>query len=141
MNTEMFPLPLDVENLSDDSQYHYKLLSDFSFIDPYLGLITAKKDFLTDFASVPRLFKSFVDSDNESAPGATIHDWMYENHLEYGWTKEDADLVLFRALIANGISHEVATIFYDCVRYFGHNAWNSHKDVTPGPEILETNPV
>jgi hypothetical protein len=123
----MFPNDLAVDNLSDGSKYHYKLTGDFIFNDPVMGVITAKTGFETDFASVPRFFQAFIDAENMVAPGATIHDWLYTSHQ---FTKSESDWVLYRALVANGVSHEEAIIFYEAVRFFGHDAWNSHNPET-----------
>lgn len=107
------------------------LLEDFSFNDQSgLGIITAKKGFVTDYASIDALyniltFLFYALLMSYGDKGATIHDWLYSGYgIEvepgrfYYPTRKECDQIFYRALRAEGIAKWRAWIFYAGVRLF-----------------------
>lgn len=79
--------------------------------------------FVTDFASVPRAFWSFLRPDGDYAYAAVIHDYLY-------WTqarpREAADQVLRMAMQDFGIERAVIETIFRAVRAGGGSAWSQN---------------
>ena len=93
--------------------------------DP-LPKVEVPKGFVTDLASVPRLFWSVLRPDGEYAYPAIIHDYLY-------WTqktsREQADLILRLAMKDFGIESATALSIYKAVRLGGGSAWQANADL------------
>lgn len=138
MRPSCFPLPLCVEELADGSKYHFRTVSDFVFLrrvvyalkpEALAGLprpscpddfLLVPAGFLTDFASVPGLFRGVLDDGNQVAPGALVHDWLYTCQL---LPRNQADEVFRLALIANGVPSWKARVYWLGVRAGGWVQW------------------
>ena len=118
----------------------YELLSDFSFNDVQgFGTITAKKGFITDYASLDillglMLFLLYALLVGYGDKSATIHDWVYRgNGIQdssgriYYPTRLECDQIFYRALRAEGVARWRAYLFYAGVRVGGSS---SYKRVT-----------
>ena len=90
--------------------------------------------FLTDFASVPRLFwRIFPPTGNGKGaaygPAAVIHDWLYQmgdlygEVIERGW----ADDVFMDGMRALGVSKARRWPIYLAVRAFGWVVWDRYR--------------
>jgi len=79
--------------------------------------------FVTDFASIPRAFWSFLRPDGEYTYPAIIHDWMY-------WTqerpREEADEIFRYGMQDFGIEPATIQTIYRAVRIAGGTAWSSN---------------
>lgn len=78
--------------------------------------------FETDFASIPRPLQGFLDADNDVAPAATIHDFLYSSML---CARSEADSIFFQALRANGVGWMRARLLWAGVRAGGWTRWGS----------------
>ena len=77
--------------------------------------------FLTDFASVPRLFWNILPPNGMYGKAAVVHDFLYRTpHIA---TKDEADSVFLEAMQALGVGYIVRHLMYLAVRYFGHFAY------------------
>jgi Protein of unknown function (DUF1353) len=79
--------------------------------------------FVTDFASIPRIFWSALRPDGNYTHPAVVHDYLY-------WTqstsREDADDI-FRIMMEDfSISAVTSTAIYSAVRVFGGIAWDDN---------------
>ncbi len=63
---------------------------EFYLSDDNSDVISVPAGFVTDLASVPRIFWTFMPPDGKYAKSAIIHDYLYDNELR---TKKDADLI------------------------------------------------
>jgi len=79
--------------------------------------------FVTDFASIPRLFWSLLPPDGEYTYPAIIHDYLY-------WTqdrpREEADEILKIGMQEFGIRASIVTAIYSAVRVGGGSAWTEN---------------
>lgn len=83
--------------------------------------------FVTDLASIPRLFRNLpsLDPNGLSRRPAVVHDWLYGSHQGRVFGKAFADCFLGDALLAEGASLTVASTFHLAVSWFGRSSWDS----------------
>lgn len=90
-----------------------------------LPRVDVPKGFVTDLASVPRVFWSLLRPDGEYTYAAIIHDYLY-------WTqtisREKADLLFRYAMEDFKISAATALTIYNAIRLGGGSAWHSNAD-------------
>lgn len=114
----------------------YQLLSDLNFDDVLgFGVITAKKGFITDYASIDvlrnvLLFLFYALLVGYGDKSATIHDWIYRGNgiartdgSIYYPTRKECDQIFYRALRAEGTAKWRAMLFYYGVRIGGHSSY------------------
>lgn len=87
-------------------------------------MVEVPKGFLTDFASIPKALRVFISVNGLTALPATLHDYLYSgeagelpNGIKY--TRAEADLEFYRAMILEGVPKVKARMFYCAVRRFG----------------------
>lgn len=84
------------------------------------------KDFITDLASVPRLFWSIYPpqgagkKQDYSAP-AVLHDYLYDKTCIYVVSRKEADDIFLEAMTALKVGRFCKYILYYSVRLFGKN--------------------
>lgn len=115
----------------------YLMLSDFSYNDEVYGLITAPKDFVTNYASLDALrnivmFPVYALLADYGDKASTIHDWLYTkgsfvnvDGVQVRLTRQQADDVFYRALRSEGIAKWRAGMFYYGVRLFAAKAYEA----------------
>jgi len=78
--------------------------------------------FVTDLASIPRIFWSELRPEGRYAYAAVIHDYLY-------WTqqrpREEADQILKIAMRDSQVRADTIRVIYSAVRLFGASAWKS----------------
>ncbi|WP_410469791.1 DUF1353 domain-containing protein [Bradyrhizobium sp. 33ap4] len=79
--------------------------------------------FVTDLASVPRVFWSFLPTDGEYAFAAIIHDYLYWTQCR---SRETCDNILRLAMADLGVSNFTAGIIFRAVRLGGQSSWDSN---------------
>jgi hypothetical protein len=85
--------------------------------------IAVPEDFITDFASVPRLFWTlFPPHDGQYRLPAIFHDRLYENHQ---MLRFQADQFFYEAMEHGGVSRRKRALMYYAVRTCGEAAYNS----------------
>lgn len=99
-----FVTPLDARKLpydgSADRRGTWKLLAPLVYASDLLGAeIVVPADFLTDFASVPRLPIAHLLAANCGHEAAVVHDWLYTTHM---LSRRRADAVFEEALAVGG---------------------------------------
>ena len=80
--------------------------------------------FVTDFASVPRLFWSILPRIGKHASASIIHDYLYFSHER---TKKEADDIFYEGMIVLGVGKWKASIMKDAVRIFGRGPYEKSK--------------
>ncbi len=90
--------------------------------DAVFGRVEVPCGFRTDLASIPRAVRLLpqFDPNGISRRPAIVHDWLYAWR---GWSKARADLFLEAALLAEGETPRVASLFYYGVKWFGNSSW------------------
>lgn len=76
--------------------------------------------FITDLASIPRIFQNILSVTGKSRRAAVGHDYLYSAHIG---TRQEADDFLRLALIAEGMNSVTARIYWLGVRAGGWIAW------------------
>ncbi len=81
------------------------------------GVYVVPKGFETDFASVPKFLRWFIDNDDVRVrEAATLHDFLYRTH----WVpRKTADKMFLEALKAKGCPLGKRLILWAAVRLFG----------------------
>ena len=88
---------------------------------PSSEIIVVPKGFITDFASVPRVFWSLIGPIDSHGKAAVIHDYLYE--IKYKNDREAADKIFREALIVLGTPMWKVNVMYASVRMFGQTRW------------------
>lgn len=86
-------------------------------------VITVPAGFVTDFASVPRMFWSVLPPAGKYQLAAVVHDFLY---WDQGCTREQADALLRAAMIESQVEPVKREIIYEAVRRGGQNAWTTN---------------
>ena len=86
--------------------------------------ITAEAGFITDFASIPRLFWSFYPKMGIHSGPAIIHDLLYINQSR---TRAESDAIFLEALGVMKVPYLRRHLFYAAVRVGGWIYWNKRK--------------
>ena len=98
--------------------------------------------FITDFASIPRIFRFFLPEWAKYSKAPVLHDWLYqtngkssnlpctwENKHPYECTRKEADQIFLEAMLVDWQYHKsrhfVANLEYWAVRLCGGFAWRS----------------
>lgn len=107
----------------------WKLMAPFKYISAELKQeIVVPQDFITDFASVPRLPLAFLLAGDTAHKAAVIHDYLYRcSDVKRGV----ADSVFLEAMEVSGVPWWRRWTMYSAVRSFG---WSSKKN------LIELNP-
>jgi len=86
------------------------------------GIITVPAGFVTDLASIPRLFWNILPPFGKYTEAAVVHDWVYRNHL---FPRAICDAILLEAMQLCGVNWISRQIIYRNVRAFGWAAWGT----------------
>jgi hypothetical protein len=85
--------------------------------------VIAPKGFVTDLASIPRIFWSLLRPDGDYAYAAIIHDYLYwEQHL----ARDQSDEILRAAMEDFHIQTPTVFAIYEAVRTGGAAAWSGN---------------
>ena len=111
-----FTEPLLVEYIDGKN---WKLIKEFSFYFYYKNkkiTITVPTGFITDFASIPRIFWSLLPPTGKYGKAAVIHDYCYRKRL---LPRKLADKVFLEAMKVLKVARWKIYIMYLAVRLFG----------------------
>ncbi|EAO7521451.1 DUF1353 domain-containing protein, partial [Salmonella enterica] len=89
--------------------------------DDNSDVIEVPAGFVTDLASVPRIFWTILPPDGKYAKAAIIHDWMYDNALR---TKKEADKIFLDGMTVLGVPKWKRIVMYLAVRIFGRGNYS-----------------
>ncbi len=137
-----FTKALEVSPLSDGKSW--VLLKDFEYhvgsIDS-TDCVIASKGFITDFASVPRIFWLVIPKWGKYGNAAVIHDWLYwKQGIK---NRKESDDILLEAMEVLDVSPWKKKIIYHSVRWFGWMAWfrNATDKESGFNRIIETETI
>lgn len=115
-----FTTPLILEMLPDRK---FKVMEEFIF---YVGdiddneIIAVHKGFITDLASVPRIFWNILPPNGKYGKATVVHDYLYVNAIE---SKKYADDVFLEAMKVLGVGKAKRYMMYYAVRMFGKGSY------------------
>lgn len=116
-----FTTPLIVSPLPDGRRWKLHRAFTYHIGSRYSNdCVRVSANFITDFASIPWVFWTFLPYWGKYGKAAVIHDYLYQNHSR---TRKDADSIFHEAMLVSGTMKWKATILYWAVRLFGWSAW------------------
>ena len=98
---------------------------------PTVENIMVPKGFVTDFASVPRIFWSIIPRDGEYTYPAILHDYLY---WDQSISREDADLIFKMAMSEFKVGSVQRNAIYWAVRAAGNFAWDANNSAKSNGE-------
>jgi hypothetical protein len=85
--------------------------------------VTVPEGFVTDFASIPRIFWSALRPDGLYTYPAIVHDYLY---WEQNVSRDAADAILKYGMEDFRINTATVAAVYNAVRTFGNSAWQNN---------------
>jgi hypothetical protein len=76
--------------------------------------------FVTDLASIPRLFWQILRPTGRYAYAAVVHDYLYWTQIR---SREEADQIFRQAMADSKVEPSIVQTLYQAVRQFGELAW------------------
>jgi hypothetical protein len=104
-----------------------------------LQAVSVPTGFITDFASIPRVFWSALRSDGEYAYAAVVHDYLYWIQSR---PRDEADEILKLAMQDLKVGWLTVKAIFNAVHWFGGQAWDENKKLKESGEsrILKSFP-
>lgn len=101
--------------------------------------VIVPKGFVTDFASIPRVFWTLLRPDGNYAHAAIVHDFLY---WDQSTSRQTADSIFKFAMQDLKIAPMQVTALYDAVRLFGEASWleNASLKARGGKRIMKKFP-
>ncbi|ASD90437.1 DUF1353 domain-containing protein [Salmonella enterica] len=114
-----FTTPAILEMLG---HYNWRVHEPFAFYlsDDESDVIEVPAGFITDLATVPRIFWILLPPDGKYAKAAIIHDYLYDNAL---CTKKEADKIFQDGMTVLGVPKWKRIVMYLAVRLFGRGSY------------------
>ncbi|HAK0655771.1 DUF1353 domain-containing protein [Salmonella enterica] len=97
---------------------------EFYLSDDISDIISVPAGFITDFATIPRIFWTFMPPDGKDSKTAIIHNWIYDNALR---TKKEADLILLDRMTVLGVPKWKRIVMHLAVRWFGRGMYGKER--------------
>ena len=116
-----FLTPLVVEVMPSGKQF--RLFCQFTYRWKYRGLvivITVPAGFVTDFASIPRIFRIIIPKLGKWTKSAVVHDYLYQFG---GLSRKQADLCFLDGMKDLGVVKWKRWVMWAAVRVAGGFAW------------------
>lgn len=126
MSRAVFPDPIELRDhgLRGDTRM-FRLLRPFTYISSY-GVITVPAGFITDGASIPRLFWTALMPFGPYFAAAIIHDYLY-TEFNTRFTREQSDLIFKEAMFNLGLDWPRREAIYRAVQAFGGRSFQGTK--------------
>ena len=87
-------------------------------------IVVARKGFVTDYASIPKFLRSWIDQDSgRIRDAAVIHDYLYKYGYSLGFQRKHVDGYFYEAMRDLGMGFIKATAAWLAVRVFGFKYW------------------
>jgi hypothetical protein len=102
----------------------WRLLLPLIYLRHDYSAITVPTGFITDLASIPRIFHSLIPVNGKHSPAAIIHDYLY---AVQPMSRAEADAIFLEAMEAVGVNWLRRKAMYAAVRTGGWVAWNERK--------------
>ena len=94
-------------------------------------MIVVPSGFVTDLASIPRVFHPLIPVNGKHRAAAILHDYLYETQT---MSRAKADSIFLEAMEACGVRWTQRVVMYSAVRIGGWIAWNARKKRQDGNE-------
>ena len=127
-----FTDPLKLKLVREGGGRRFELLQSFSYYTKIGGykVIFIPSGFVTDFASVPRIFWSIAPPVGHHTKASVVHDYLYCKDCKYKVTRYEADRIFLEAMKVTKTSLFTRTLYYAAVRLFGSLFFRKTKNST-----------
>ena len=88
-----------------------------------LAAVNVPRGFVSDLASIPRVFWQVLTPQGRYAYAAVVHDYLYWVQTR---PRDEADEILKYAMQDSGVDASTVTIIFTAVREFGQTAWDAN---------------
>ena len=96
----------------------FELVSDYIYqIENYV--IKVPRGFITDYASIPKIFRPIVLPYGKHSGASVVHDYLYSKSCELNIERKKADKIFLEILKEEGVNPILARLMYIAVRVFG----------------------
>ena len=103
----------------------FELISDYIYqIEE--GVIRVPKSFVTDYASIPRIFRAIVLPYGKHSGASVVHDYLYSKGCELNIERKKADKIFFE-ILKEEVNPILARLMYIAVRVFGKTRYKIKK--------------
>jgi len=117
-----FTKPLRIEDVDGRN---FRLLESFIYYTNKKEVICVPEGFITDFASIPRLFWSIIGSPiGRYGKAAVVHDWLYHTQK---YSRKYADAIFLEAMAVLGVNWLKRRTMWLAVRIGGHFPWKKRE--------------
>ena len=97
----------------------YQVVGDHTYVTSY-GCFTIPDGFISDLASIPRLFWGLLPRDGKYLEAALIHDYLYKTHNA---PKKIADLIFLNEMARLNVRKTKRLAIYTAVKWFGGSSY------------------
>ena len=80
-----------------DDKY-WEVLEEYSY-EISRGLVVVPKGFMTDYASVPKIFRNIINTYGKHGRAAVVHDWLYSSQCKIDITRVEADKIFLEIMV------------------------------------------
>ena len=119
-----FTTELVVEQIDDK---YWKLIEGFEYhVGEYPSdeIVKVPAGFITDFASVPKIFHSILPPTGPYKAAAMVHDFCYQTAI---YSKTKSDLIFLEGMKVLNVSMWIRQLMFYSVFLFGWYAWFNHR--------------
>ena len=102
----------------------FELFSDYVYKTKEY-LIKVPKDFVTDYASIPKLLRAIVLPYGKHSGASVVHDWLYSSNCNLDISRERADKIFLEILKEEKVNLFLRIFMYFAVRKFGRNRFRN----------------
>jgi hypothetical protein len=102
----------------------WEVMEDFTYEVGYLGSgekINVRKEFVSDLATIPRIFWPIFPPDASYSQAAVLHDWLcfHGGLVEKKYSSKQSARIFYEAMLVLNVSKITANIIYFSVLFFG----------------------
>ncbi len=110
----------------------WKVVEDFSYHNKKDDIIVVPAGFLTDFASVPRIFWTLIPRYGKYTSASVLHDYLYSIKER---SREESDRIFLDAMKVLKVSWWKRRVMWSAVRMFGGLCYdkNDHGQINIEP--------
>ena len=102
----------------------FELFSDYVYKTKEY-LIKVPKGFVTDYASIPKLFRTVVLPYGKHSGASVVHDWLYSSNCNLDISREKADKIFLEILKEEKVNFLLRILMYTAVRKFGRSRFRN----------------
>lgn len=107
------------------------VVKDYTYVHEIKGVevpVTVPQGFVTDFASIPKLFQGLIHPFGSHAPAAVLHDYLYA--IGQKRVRKFADLLFLHAMRESGVRPWRRKTMFVMVKLFGGRGYGDPEDWT-----------